>query len=86
MSRGDRVGESRRTAVAAVLVVVTGVIAVALLSLGGSARTLPAGSWPTTTGNGPGEALPSPRLAGPLSLEEVLATRRSMRSFSDRPR
>jgi len=83
MSGSDRVGESRRTAVAAVLVVVTGVIAVGLLSLGGSARTLPGGSGPATTGNGPGEALPSPRLAGPLSLEEVLAARRSIRSFSE---
>ncbi len=31
---------------------------------------------------GPGEALPSPRLSGPVSLEAALEARRSIRSFS----
>lgn len=82
-SGGVRVGASTRTAVAAVLVVVTGVMAVGLLSLGGPARTMPGGPGPATAGNLPGEALPSPRLAGPLSLEEALGARRSVRSFSE---
>ena len=69
-----RGGASKRTVVAAVLVVLMGVIAVSLHSPGGSA--------PTTTGRGPEEALPSPRLAGQVSLEEALRSRRSIRSFS----
>ena len=66
---------SKRTVVAAVLMVLMGAIAVILASTGGSAP-------PPTTGRGPEEALPSPRLAGPHSLEEALQARRSIRSFS----
>jgi len=66
---------TRRIAVAAIVAVLIGAIAVSLHSSGGS--TAP------TQGNGPVEALPSPRLAGPLSLEETLAGRRSVRSFSE---
>jgi len=44
---------------------------------------------PVTTGDaatsGSPVPLPSPRLGGPLSLEEALARRRSVRDFSDRP-
>jgi len=71
---------SRRTVLAVVLLVLMGVVAVGLLARGGSAPT-PGGSIPTSTGD-PGEALPSPLLSGPLSLEEALRTRRSVRSFS----
>lgn len=60
--------------IAAVTVVFMGVLVVSLLSL--------RGSTPAATGIGPGEALPSPRLAGPLSLEEALQARRSVRSFT----
>lgn len=73
---------SRRTVLAVVLLVLMGVIAVGLLARGGSAPT-PGGSIPTSTGGDPGEALPSPRLSGPVSLEETLAARRSVRSFTD---
>jgi SagB-type dehydrogenase family enzyme len=73
-SGGVRVGASKRTVVAVVAVVLTGAIAVSLLSLG-----LP--SAPTTD-RGPLESLPSPRLAGQLSLEEALQARRSTRSFT----
>lgn len=74
-SGGVRVSASTRTVVAAVLVVLVGAMVVSLHSSGGSG--------PATTGHGPEEALPSPRLGGPLSLEEALAARRSVRSFSE---
>lgn len=82
-SGGVRVGASTRALVVAVLVVLMGVIAVGLLSPGGSWPTTADGSAPPAKGHGPEEALPSPRLAGRLSLEEALAARRSIRSFSE---
>ncbi len=57
-----------------VLMVLMGAIMASLLFLRGSP--------PPATGGGPPEALPSPRLTGPVSLEEALRTRRSIRSFT----
>ena len=51
-----------------------GVLVVSLLSL--------TGSTPTMTSLGSEEALPSPSLAGRISLEEALQARRSVRSFT----
>jgi SagB-type dehydrogenase family enzyme len=51
-----------------------GVFVVSLLSL--------RGSTPTMTSLGPEESLPSPLLAGRISLEEALQARRSIRSFT----
>ncbi len=82
-SGGVRVGASTRALVVAVLVVLTGAIAVSLLSTRGSTPPPADGSAPPATSRGTEEALPSPRLTGPLSLEEALAARRSIRSFSD---
>ena len=62
---------------AAVVVVLMGSIAVSLLSFG--RPTTP------TSGDGRPEPLPSPRLVGPLSLEEALQSRRSIRSFTAEP-
>lgn len=74
-SGGVRVGAPKRTAVAGVVaVLLTGAIAVSLLSLGRpSAPTMDRGLL---------EPLPSPRLVGPLSLEAALEARRSIRSFT----
>jgi len=63
-----------RSLLVVLVLVLTGAIAVTLLS--------PTSSAPTATDRGVPEALPSPRLAGPLSLEEALRARRSIRSFS----
>lgn len=57
------------------VVIVVGLIAVGMLS-----RT-----WdgqPRESGAPAGDALPQPRPSGPVSLEEVLGTRRSVRSFT----
>jgi SagB-type dehydrogenase family enzyme len=63
-----------RTLLAAVLLVLMGAIAVSLLS------QRPSGV--PTAERGEAEPLPSPQLVGPLSLEEALRARRSVRSFS----
>lgn len=74
-SGGVRVGAPKRTAVAVVVaVLLTGAIAVSLLSLGRPSAP--------TTDRGPLEPLPSPRLVGPISLEAALQARRSIRSFT----
>jgi len=64
----------RTTLVAAASVVLIGAIAVSLFSLG-----RPSGP---PADRGPVEPLPSPQLAGRLSLEEALQARRSVRSFT----
>lgn len=63
-----------RTIVRALLAALMGVIAVTLLSSG--ARS------PLETPGGPVEALPSPRVSGGLPLDQALAARRSVRSFT----
>jgi SagB-type dehydrogenase family enzyme len=67
----------KRIVARASLVLLLGVIAISLLS---SDRPLPA-----ATPVGRTEALPAPRLDGPVSLEAALQTRRSVRSFLAQP-
>lgn len=75
----DRPGGARGAApkpavVVSVVAVLVGAIVVSLLSLGQPS--------PPITERGPVEWLPSPRLTGPLALEQALEARRSTRSFS----
>ena len=76
-SGGRRAASSVRAlvaAVVAVLAILLGAIAVSQLSM--------SRSTPPVNGGGPEEALPSPEIAGRVSLEEALKARRSIRSFS----
>ncbi len=73
-SDGPRSGASRRPLVLAALLVLAGAMAVSLLSSEGPAAP--------TMGPSRLEPLPSPQVAGRLSLEEALRARRSTRSFT----
>ncbi|OGO54014.1 MAG: hypothetical protein A2V85_12390 [Chloroflexi bacterium RBG_16_72_14] len=69
----------RSTTVPAALAVLMGVLLVGVMADGPVAPERVPGAWREV------EALPSPRLDGPVSLEAALLGRRSVRSFSDVP-
>jgi len=91
MAGGIRGAAARWAPAAGWVLVLVGVLAVGLAVSAGMGRQAPdempgAVASPAPSGpGGPGEPLPPPRLDGPLSLEEALAARRSVRSFTPEP-
>ena len=91
MAGGIRGAAARWAPTTGWVLVLAGVLAVAVSAgtgrqmAGDAADGTPGTSAPTAPGGARGDALPSPRLDGPLSLEESLAARRSIRSFAPRP-
>ena len=91
MEGGIRGAAARWAPAVGWVLVLVGVLAVGLAVSAGMGRQAPdetpgAVASPAPSGpGGPGEPLPPPRLDGLLSLEEALAARRSVRSFTPEP-
>jgi len=88
MAGGIRGAAARWAPAAGGVLVLVGVLAVGLAVSAGMGRQAPDETPGAAASPAPGSLgapLPSPRLAGSLSLEEALAARRSVRSFTAEP-
>jgi SagB-type dehydrogenase family enzyme len=65
--------------------IAAGAAVASLLGMGGAAALVGTGQERAASAPAGWDALPTPQVKGVMSLEEVLAARRSVRDFSDRP-